>query len=120
MFQFLRQVFVYGILAAAAYAGVRYAELRYHASEFDVFVKNEVKYAPTREGTDPSNIRDKVLGAAPQFGMTLDPDDVRIKRTYDYDQERSTLQVDVTYSSMLDLPSVHHQFTFHSSAAVTF
>jgi hypothetical protein len=116
----LKRVVVWAGFGVALYAGIHCYKVYSHATQFDVFVKNEVKFAPTQDGTEEGPLREKIMDASREFQMTLDSGDLQIEKKYEYSQERHTLQVFATYSAVLDLSLIKYPLIFHTSAAVSY
>ena len=116
----LTKLAVWALLIAAFYAGLQYAQLYFYASAFDDFIRDEVKFAPTRESTDEDHLRTHILDASQQYGMTVEPKDIRVTKTRDPDHQLQMLDVEVTYSAPLDFSLFKRQLNFRTDATVSY
>jgi len=107
------------VVGAGFFAGAKYAQVYFYASEFDDFVKDEVKFAPTRESTDSDHLTEHILDAAGQYGVDLDARDIKIRKTHT-SEDIETLTVDVNYSAELDLQVYKPALHFHSTATISY
>lgn len=99
---------------------MQYAQLYFYASAFDDFIRDEVKFAPTRESTDEDHLRNHILNASQQYGMSVEPKGIRVTKARDPDHQLQTLQVDVTYSALLNLSLFKRQLNFRTNANVSY
>jgi len=95
-------------------------QLYFYASEFDDFIKDEVKFAPTRESTEEDHLRTHISEAALQYGMTLNPRDIRIEKTRDSQQITNKLEVNVAYTGNLDLHYKQYPVHFRTNAVILY
>ena len=110
------------MLITAFYGGAKYAQMYFYVAAFDDFVKDEVKFAPTRESTDKEHLNEHITDAAEQYGMHLDTKGINIEKQH-FESEGSyidTLRVDVSYSAELDLNVYKPHIQFHTTASVTY
>ena len=55
----LKRLLVWTFLAAVFYALIQFIPAYFYASEFDDFVKDDVKFTPMRENTEEGNLADQ-------------------------------------------------------------
>src|SRR5438552_17154296 len=114
MFQLsLRRVLVYVILAAGFFTIMQFVPLYFYASEFVDFVKDEVRFAPTRESVEDEHLITHIINASHQYGVNVDPKDIVIRKTHQSDPDIHTLSVDVAYSAPIDLYYTSKTLQFH-------
>src|SRR5215471_10984058 len=107
---------------SSAYAFARVAAVYFYVSEFQSFVKDEVTFAPVREGTDETRIFERIRDAARYYNLRIDrPTDIKIRKTVTIPgMTWTTLGVDVNYTALVDLRLFKHPLHFHTAASVEY
>jgi hypothetical protein len=112
---------MWSVLGALLYAGLQYVPVFFYAVEFDDFVKDEVKFAPARETTEPAHLKQHIAEEAKNNRMIiLDPRrDIRVVRVRDSVRGIRILTVDVNYIMPVDLYYFTHnvKFKIHAETA---
>jgi hypothetical protein len=107
------RIFLWLAMAATFYVGVQYAKVYFYVTEFNDFIADEVKFAPTRESTEEDHLQEHIRDASGQYGLEIDLGEIKVNKTHDMDNDISTLAVDVSYSVPVDLyffkPAAHFQ-----------
>jgi hypothetical protein len=116
----LRRLLIWVLFGAAFFVAIQFLPAYFYASEFDDFVKDEVKFAPTRESTDREHLVQHITDAAGHYGVQIEPRGISVRKTPNTDSNLETLTVSVAYSIPVDLyyyaPSLHR----HVEASVSY
>ena len=108
----IKRVFGFVVIGALFFVAVQFAAVYFYAWEFDDFVRDEVKYAPTRESDEKESLRTHFQGHLTQqaqfYGLTLNPDGITVDKHTDTDSGITRLNVEVNYTTPVDL----YYFTF--------
>ena len=105
----LRRVLLFVFLGALFIAAIQFIPAYFYASEFDDFVKDEVKFAPTRESTQREHLVEHILAEAMYYGVDVNPKDIVIKKTKSADSNFEKLTVSVPYTISVDLYYFTHR-----------
>ncbi len=118
----LRYAAFLAILYSSAYAFARIAAVYFYVTEFQDFVKQEVKFAPFRKGTDETRLFEDIRDAARFYNLQIDPaKDIKIRKTTTIPgMTWTTLGVDVKYTALVDLNLYKHPLHFHTAASVAY
>ena len=115
-----RRVIGLVFMAAVFYGAIQYAEAYFSAVEFDDFIKSEVKFAPAREETDAHHLATHIANASLEYGVDVDPSQIRISKLHNSQQNFDTLTVEVPYHAAVDLSLYKPEVQFHTVASVTY
>ena len=99
----LKRVLIWVLFGAAFFVAIQYLPAYFYASEFDDFVKDEVKFAPTRESTDREHLTQHITDASTHYGVQIDPKGITIEKTQNTDSDYRTLTVSIAYRMPVDL-----------------
>ncbi|HLH32556.1 MAG TPA: hypothetical protein VKY31_15240 [Terriglobia bacterium] len=103
----IKRVFGFVVIGALFFVSVQFAAVYFYAWEFDDFVRDEVKFAPMREGEEKENLKshfqDHLTQQAQFYGLTLNPQDISVDRHTDTDSGITNLNVEVNYTTPVDL-----------------
>ena len=118
----LRSIIFLTVLYSTAYAFARIASVYFYVTEFQDFVKQEVKFAPFRQGTDETRIYEHIRDAAQFYNLQIDPSrDITIRKSATIPgMQWTTLGVDVNYTALVDLNVIKHPLHFHTAASVAY
>ena len=116
----LKRVLIWVLFGAAFFVAIQYLPAYFYASEFDDFVKDEVKFAPTRESTDKEHLTDHITAASPHYGVHIDPKGITVQKTGNTGSNYRTLTVSVAYSIPVDLYYFTHQLRRKVNASVSY
>jgi hypothetical protein len=118
----LRSVIFLTILYSSAYAFARIAAVYFYVTEFQDFVKQEVKFAPVRNNTDETRLFEHIRDAARFYNLEIDPaNDIKIQKTVTIPgMHLTTLGVDVKYTALVDLNVIKRPLHFHTAASATY
>jgi hypothetical protein len=108
------------VIAAVFYGAIQYAQVYFCAVEFDDFIKSEVKFAPAREQTDADHLATHIANASLEYGVDVDPSEIRIHKIHNHEQNFDTLTIEVPYHAVVDLSLYKPQLQFHTIATVTY
>jgi hypothetical protein len=99
------RILVWVILGGVLFAATQYIPLFFYSLEFNDFVKDEVKFAPARETTEPAHLKQHISEEAKNNRMIIeDPKrDIRVVRRRDFVRGARILTVDVSYIMPVDL-----------------
>src|SRR6516162_3946304 len=115
----LRQLFFVTLLCSSFYAVTKFATVYFYVSEFQNFVRDEVKFAPFRERADEKHLLLNILDAARYYNIEVDPNEIKIHKTVTIPgMTWSTLGVDVSYTALVDLSLFKQPLRFHTAASV--
>lgn len=104
----LRRIFVFVLIGALFFVGIQFASVYFYAWEFDDFVRDEVKFAPVRESDDKAHLVEHITRQAQFYGLEIDPKSIEVVKHTDTGSGITKLEVDVNYTSPVDL----YYFTF--------
>ena len=117
----LRQMFFGTILTISLYVFTQFATVYFYVWEFQDFVNDEVKFAPTRESVHEDHLIWHIADMARYCKVELDPKQIRIRKTATIPgMTWTTLAVDVTYSAPVDLSLYTHPLHFHTKASIVY
>ena len=109
----LRRLLLFVFLGAVFVGAIQFIPAYFYASEFDDFVKDEVKFAPTRESTEREHLVDHIYDAAMHYGVEVNREDIVVKKTKNPDSGYDKLTVSVAYSIPVDLYYFTRRLHFH-------
>ena len=116
----LKRIFVFVLIGATFFVGMQFASVYFYASEFDDFVRDELKFAPAREDDSKEHLVEHIKEQAQYYGLTLNDKDVVVDKTTDKDSGVTTLTADVTYTSPVDLYYFTYQLRRHTHATASY
>src|SRR5437588_12571656 len=116
----LRRLLLFVFLGAAFFIAIQFIPAYFYASEFDDFVKDEVKFAPTRESTDREHLIQHITDASVHYGVKIEPKGITIKKTENFATNLQTLTVSVVYSIPVDLYYFTEQLRRHVDASISY
>jgi hypothetical protein len=116
----IRRILIWTLLVAAFFVAIQFIPAYFYASEFEDFVKDEVKFAPTRESTDRDHLVEHIMEASNQYGVQVNPKDIFVKKTENTDSNYETLSVSVAYSIPVDLYYFTHQLHFQVNTSISY
>jgi hypothetical protein len=116
----LRRLLIWVSFGAAFFIAIQFLPTYFYASEFDDFVKDEVKFAPRRERTDREHLTDHITAASVHYGVKIDPKGITVSKSKNLDSNLQTLTVSVAYSIPVDLYYFTHQLHRHVDASVLY
>lgn len=117
----LRHLFWTTFLCSSFYAFTQFATVYFYVSEFQEFIKDQVKFAPLRESADETHLRTTILDGARYYNVKIDPDEIKIQKTLTIPgMTWSTLGVDVSYTALVDLSLFKQPLRFHTAASVAY
>ena len=118
----VRSLIFLTVLYSSAYAFARIAAVYFYVTEFQDFVKQEVKFAPVRNNTDETRLFEHIRDAARFYNLQIDPSkDIKIRKTVTIPgMNWTTLGVDVKYTALVDLNVIKHPLHFHTAASVAY
>jgi hypothetical protein len=105
----LKRIFTVVLIGALFFVGVQFAAVFFYAWAFEDFVKDEVKFTPMREPAERVHLVEHILNQAQSYSLAVDPGDVAVEKHTDTNSGITTLQVNVSYMSPVDL----YYFTYH-------
>ena len=88
--------------------------------EFDDFIKYEVKFASTPEGTGVDHLATHIANASQEYGVDVDPRQIKIQKVHNATLHYDTLTVEVPYSAPVDFSVYKPQVRFHTVASITY
>ena len=115
-----KRLLIWVLFGAAFFVGIQYIPAFFYASEFDDFVKDEVKFAPTRESTDREHLIQHITDASGHYGVQIDPKGITIAKVRNIDSNYQTLTVSVAYSVPVDLYYVTHRLHRRVNASISY
>lgn len=115
-----KRLFSMVLVGGIFYVALQYVPALFYAYEFEDFVRDEVKFAPLRETTDPKHLREHILDQARQYRMIVDKESVQVTNTRDRDRGINVLTVDVNYRMPVDLYYFIHELPFHSHVSTAY
>ncbi len=107
-------------IAAVFYAVIQYAQVYFCAAEFDDFIKTEVKFAPARDGMDTAHLATQIANASLEYGVDVDPRQIRVSKIHNSQKNFDTLTVEVPYHAAVDLHLYKPQVEFYTIATVKY
>ncbi|HYR44493.1 MAG TPA: hypothetical protein VER98_15800 [Terriglobia bacterium] len=111
----VKRLLIWVLFGAGFFVAIQYLPAYFYASEFDDFVKDEMKFAPTRESTDKEHLTAHITDASAHYGVHIDPKGITVTKTYNADSNLRTLTVSVAYTIPVDLyyftPQLRRQVT---------
>ena len=116
----LKRLLLWVLLGAAFFVAIQFIPAYFYASEFDDFVKDEVKFAPTRERTDREHLTQHITAASVHYGVQIDPKGVTVRKSRNADSNLETLTVSVAYSIPVDLYYLTRQLHRHVETSVSY
>jgi len=117
----VRQIFFAAFLCSSFYAFTQFATVYFYVTEFQDFIKDEVKFAPFRERADEAHLLAQIRDAARYYNLRIDPNEIKIRKTATIPgMTWTTLGVDVTYSALVDLSLFQQPLHFHTAASVAY
>jgi hypothetical protein len=105
----LKRILVLVLIGALPFVAVQFASVFFYAWAFEDFVKDEVKFTPMREPAERVHLVEHILTQAQPYRLAVDPGNVAVERHTDRTSGITTLQVNVSYISSVDL----YYFTYH-------
>jgi hypothetical protein len=97
----LRRLLLFVFLAAVFIAAIQFIPAYFYASEFDDFVKDELKFTPSRESPQREHLVDHILQSAMHYGVEVNREDIVVKKSKGGEYQKLT--VSVSYSMPVDL-----------------
>jgi hypothetical protein len=116
----VKRLLIWVLLGAGFFVAIQYIPAYFYASEFDDFVKDEVKFAPTRESTDKEHLTEHITEMSTRYGVRIDPKGIIIKKTENTASNFETLSISVTYSIPVDLYYFTHQLHRQVNASISY
>lgn len=116
----LKRVFVFVLIGVLFFVAVQFAAVFFYAWEFEDFVKEEVKYSPMRESAEREHLVDHIVSHAQLYNLAIDAKDVVVQKHTDADSGITTLQVNVSYTSPVDLYYFTYQLRRRILAATSY
>jgi hypothetical protein len=112
----LKRLFVFVVIGALFFVSVQFISVFFSAFAFDDFVKDEVRYAPVRENDTKEHLVEHILEQSKFYRVILDESDIHVNRSVDKDSGVTTLSVDLTYTSPVDLYYFTYEIRRHLHA----
>jgi hypothetical protein len=116
----LRRLVIWVLFGAAFFVTIQFIPAYFYASEFDDFVKDEVKFAPTRESTDREHLTEHITAASLHYGVQIDRKGISVSKSRNSDSDLETLTVSVAYSIPVDLYYFTRPLHRHVEASVSY
>jgi hypothetical protein len=116
----LRRLLLFVFFAAVFVAAIQFIPAYFYASEFDDFVKDEVKFASTRESTEQEHLVDHILEQAMHYGVEVNPKDIVVTKTKSADSSYKKLTVSVAYRMPVDLYYFTYRLHFQVNASTAY
>jgi len=114
----IKRLLLWILLGAGFFVVIQFIPAFFYASEFDDFVKDEVKFAPTRESTEQDHLVEHITGMSLRYGVNIDPKGITVTKTQNSDYR--TLSVSVAYSIPIDLYYFTHQLRRQVNATISY
>ena len=99
----LKRIFLFVVIGSLFFVGIQFASVFFYAWEFEDFVKDEVKYAPTRESDETQHLVEHILEQGHFYELEIEPGDITVRKHTDPGSGITTLEVDAGYGSPVDL-----------------
>ena len=116
----LKRLLIWVLLGAIFFVLIQFIPAYFYASEFDDFVKDEVKFAPTRESTDKEHLAEHITEMSLHYGVQIDPKGIIINKTQNTDSNYETLSVSVAYTIPIDLYYFTRQLHRQVNASISY
>jgi hypothetical protein len=116
----IKRLLIWVLVGAVFFVAIQFIPPYFYASEFDDFVKDEVKFAPTRESTDEDHLTEHITEMSTRYGVQIEPNGIIVKKTENTDSNYETLSVSVAYSIPIDLYYFTHQLHRQVNATISY
>lgn len=116
----LKRIFVFVVIGALFFVGMQFFSVYFYASEFDGFVKDELKFAAAREDDSKEHLTEHIKEQAQYYGLNVNDKDIVIERSTNNDPGVTSVSADVTYTTPVDLYYFTYQLRRHVHAAVMY
>jgi hypothetical protein len=107
----LKRILVFVLAAATFFVALQFTSVLFYAWAFDDFTRDEVKFAPIREGVSKEYLIQRIKQQAQLYGFNVGDKDIRVEKNTD--SSITVLAVDVTYSTSVDLFYFTYPFRRH-------
>ena len=99
----LKRILLFVVIGALFFIAIQFASVFFYAWEFEDFVRDEVKYTPTRESDANDHLVEHIVEEGHFYSLELAPSDVTVQKSTDSHSGITTLEVDASYTSPVDL-----------------
>jgi hypothetical protein len=116
----IKRIFVFVLIGAMFFVAVQFISVFFYAWEFDDFVADEVKFAPIREDDSKEHLVEHIKRQAQFYGLNVNEKAINVDKRTDTDSGITTLAVDVTYTTPVDLFYFTYQLRRHIHTATMY